>query len=120
MNIYGHTANMVDIDTRTVLQGRYFTDSEERPFGARLPDRRQRHPELLSGTSIRSGKVIRIANAEYTVIGTFEKIGSVLGQDQDNFVMIPLNPFFRLRPRFSLTLEHSGAGRTRELRTRAG
>ena len=50
------------------------------------------------------GKVIRIANEEYTVIGTFEKIGSVLGQDQDNFVIIPMNQFFRLRPRFSLTL----------------
>ena len=28
VNIYGHTPNMVDIDTRTISQGRYFTDAE--------------------------------------------------------------------------------------------
>src|SRR5688572_13021670 len=28
VNIYGHTPNMVDIDTRTLVLGRYFTDSE--------------------------------------------------------------------------------------------
>ena len=44
------------------------------------------------------------------MIGTFEKIGSVLGQDQDNFAMVPLNQFLRLAARdFSLTLEHSGS-----------
>ena len=83
VNIHGHTPNMVDIDTRTVLQGRYFTDSEN--------DRSA--PVCLIGASIIQnffpgvdplGKVIRLANAEYTVIGTFDKIGSVLGQDQDN------------------------------------
>ena len=36
------------------------------------------------------GRVIRAENQEFTVIGTFEKIGSVLGQDQDNFIVIPL------------------------------
>jgi putative ABC transport system permease protein len=103
VNIHGHTPNMVDIDTRTVLQGRYFTDSEN--------DRSA--PVCLIGASIIQnffpgvdplGKLIRIANTEYTVIGTFDKIGSVLGQDQDNFAVIPMNPFLRLRPRFSLTL----------------
>jgi putative ABC transport system permease protein len=112
VNIHGHTANMVDIDTRTVLQGRYFTDSEN--------DRSA--PVCLIGDSIIQnffpgvdplGKVIRIANAEYTVIGTFDKIGSVLGQDQDNFAVIPMNPFLRLRPRFSLTLNILAQGGAR-------
>jgi len=31
------------------------------------------------------------------VIGTMEKIGSVLGQDQDNFVMVPLSVFLRMQ-----------------------
>lgn len=112
VNIHGHTPNMVDIDTRTVLQGRYFTDSEN--------DRSA--PVCLIGASIIQnffpgvdplGKVIRIANAEYTVIGTFDKIGSVLGQDQDNFAVIPMNPFLRLRPRFSLTLNILAQGGAR-------
>ncbi|HYI93401.1 MAG TPA: ABC transporter permease [Bryobacteraceae bacterium] len=103
VNIYGHTPNMVDIDTRTLILGRYFTDSE---------NDRSAQVCLVGDSVIQSffpgtdplGKVIRIANEEYTVIGTFEKMGSVLGQDQDNLVIIPMNQFFRLRPRFSLTL----------------
>ena len=54
------------------------------------------------------------------MIGTFEKIGSVLGQDQDNFAMIPMNQFLRLRPRFSLTLNILAQGGAEELRTRSG
>ena len=114
VNIYGHTPNMADIDTRTLLQGRYFTDSE---------NDRSAQVCLIGDSVIQNffpgvdplGKVIRIANEEYTVIGTFEKIGSVLGQDQDNFVIIPMNQFFRLRPRFSLTLNILAQSRRQEL-----
>jgi len=31
------------------------------------------------------------------VIGIMEKIGSVLGQDQDNFIMVPLPVFLRIQ-----------------------
>ena len=47
VNIYGHTPNMVDIDTRTISQGRYFTDAENQRVGAGLPDRRQPGAELF-------------------------------------------------------------------------
>lgn len=102
VNIYGHTANMGDIDTRTLIQGRYFTEQEEQRnaqvclIGAGIVD------QFFPGTDP-LGRVIRVGNTEYTVIGTFEKIGSVLGQDQDTFVIIPLSGFLRLRPHFSLT-----------------
>src|SRR5271156_1899714 len=43
------------------------------------------------------GKSIRIGNDEFTVIGAIEKIGSVLGQDQDNFVIVPLPVFLRIQ-----------------------
>lgn len=103
INIHGHTANMADIDTRTVLTGRYFTDSENERSAQVCLIGDSLIQNMFPGTDP-LGKVIRIASEEYTVIGTFEKIGSVLGQDQDNFAVIPLNQFFRLRPRFSLTL----------------
>ncbi len=49
--------------------------------------------------------MIRVANQEFTIVGTFEKVGSVLGQDQDTFVVIPMNSFLRLRgTRTSLTI----------------
>jgi len=39
------------------------------------------------------GRSIRIANDEFIVVGVMEKTGSVLGQYQDNFVMVPLPVF---------------------------
>ena len=102
MNIYGHTPNMVDIDTRTVLQGRYFTDAENERSAQVCLIGDSLVQNFFAGTT-RWAKVFAWRE-EYMVIGTFEKIGSVLGQDQDNFAMVPMNQFFRLRPRFSLTL----------------
>jgi putative ABC transport system permease protein len=104
IDVIGHTANMADIDTRTVEQGRYFTPAEDEHgakvclIGATLVD------QLFPSTDP-IGKVVRVGTDEFQVIGTFEKIGSVLGQDQDNFTIIPLRAFLKMRgSRSSLTL----------------
>jgi putative ABC transport system permease protein len=96
VSLSGQTATMADIDTRTVERGRYFTASEA--------DHRA-NVCLIGDTLVQQlflgvdpiGKTIRVVNDEFTVIGTIEKIGSVLGQDQDNFVMIPLSNFLRMQ-----------------------
>jgi putative ABC transport system permease protein len=78
--IIGQTASMVDIDTRTIEEGRYFTPK------------------------------IRIGKEEFTVIGVYEKIGAILGQEQDNFVVIPMGAFQRLRGgRFSVMISVKAA-----------
>lgn len=41
------------------------------------------------------GETIRIDGDEYRVIGTIEPKGGMLGGNQDNFVAIPLNTFFK-------------------------
>src|SRR3989475_12731066 len=92
----GQTANMADIDTRAVELGRYFTPSEAE---------HRTNVCLIGDTLVQQlflgvdpmGKILRVDNDEYTVIGTIEKIGSVLGQDQDNFVMVPLPNFLRMQ-----------------------
>ena len=96
VNLNGVTANMADIDTRTVELGRYFTSSED-----------QHHSEVcligdtlvqrLFGGADPLGKTIRVGTDELLIVGTLEKVGSVLGQDQDNFVMVPLSIFLRMR-----------------------
>lgn len=106
----GHTANMTDIDTRTLLLGRYFTD----------PESRRATPVCLIGESLAReffsgidplGKVVRADNDEFTVVGVFEKIGSVLGQDQDNFLIVPLNTYLGMHGmRSSLTIEVKATG----------
>ena len=88
-SIIGYTPNMVDIDTRTLDLGRYFTDTEDRHaayvclIGASVADK-------LFPAVNPIGKTLRTGSLEFTVVGTFEKLGSVLGQDQDNFVIVPL------------------------------
>lgn len=92
----GHTPEMGTIDSRTLEEGRYFTPTEDERssyvclIGADVRD------QLLSGaTSV--GQVIRIDNNDFTVLGAFERIGSVLGQNQDNFVIVPMNTYLRMR-----------------------
>ena len=94
--MWGHTPTMVTIDTRTVELGRYFTDVEDRHatpvclVGDRVVQ------EFFQGIDP-IGRVIRAGPDEFTVIGTFEKIGSVLGQDQDNFIVVPLRTYLKLK-----------------------
>ena len=104
VNLNGQTPNMVNIDTRNVLTGRYFTESE---------DTRASHVCLVGDTIVQNvfggvsplGKSIRVDNEEFQIIGTFEKLGSVLGQDQDNFVVIPITTYLHIEGmRNSLTI----------------
>jgi putative ABC transport system permease protein len=108
--LYGHTPNMADIDTRTLLRGRYFNESEDR-HGAQvclLGDKLV--TEFFTGLDP-LGRAIRIGNDEFTVVGTLEKIGAVLGQDRDNYVVIPLATYLRMRgQRSSLTIQIKAAG----------
>ena len=104
VNVIGHTANMAEIDTRTVETGRYFTPSEDdrSAYVCLIGDALRQ--QLYGGADVLN-KVIRVANQEFTIVGTYEKIGSVLGQDADTFVIVPLNTYLRTRgSRASLTL----------------
>jgi putative ABC transport system permease protein len=109
-SIIGYTPNMIDIDTRTVDQGRYFTESEDRHasyvclIGASIVEQFFPYTNPV-------GKTIRTGSQEFTVIGTLEKQGAVLGQDQDNFAIIPLTTYLKIRgTRSSLTLEIKASG----------
>jgi len=96
VSFYGQTPSMADIDTRAVEFGRYFTPSESEHYtnvcliGDTLVQR------LFPGLDP-IGRNIRIGNDEFMVIGIMEKVGSVLGQDQDNFVTVPLPVFLRIQ-----------------------
>jgi putative ABC transport system permease protein len=115
VNIIGESANMGNIDTRTIEQGRFINEIEDQHathvclLGSKLVD------ELFPGRNP-VGSVVRLAQREFTVIGTYEKIGSVLGQEQDNFAVIPLSVLLRIRgSHSSLTLNVlvDGGGETK-------
>jgi putative ABC transport system permease protein len=101
---------MSEIDTRALVAGRFFSEAEDRHaapvcvIGDKLVE------EFFAGVNP-IGKSIRAAQAEFTIIGVYEKIGSVLGQDRDNFAVIPLSTFLRIRgSRQSLTLQIKASG----------
>ena len=109
-SIIGYTPNMIGIDTRTVDLGRYFTESEDRHaayvclIGASVVD------QFFPGVNP-IGKTVRTGSLEFTIIGTFQKVGAVLGQDQDNFAIVPMGTYLKVRgTRSSLTLEVKAAG----------
>jgi len=96
VNFYGQTPSMSEIDTRAVESGRYFTSAEAEHrsnvclIGDTLAQR------LFFGVDP-VGRVIRVGNDEFMIIGIMEKVGSVLGQDQDSFVTVPLPVFLRIQ-----------------------
>jgi putative ABC transport system permease protein len=103
--MYGHTPGMATIDTRTVELGRYFTEVEDRHASAVCLIGDRVVQEFFPATDP-MGHVIRAGPDEFTVVGTFEKIGSVLGQDQDSFIVIPLRTYLKLRGQRNSLLLH--------------
>jgi putative ABC transport system permease protein len=109
-NMIGYTPNMATIDTRTLTLGRYFTDLEDRHAAHVCVVGDNLVKEFFTGVDP-IGRIIRVGSEEFTVIGTFERIGSVLGQDQDNFLVIPLTTYLHLTgARNSLTIHVMAAG----------
>ena len=109
-SLQGQTANMAEIDTRTVVAGRYFNEPEELHVATVCVIGDKLVTEFFPGVNP-VGQSIRMLNTEFTVIGVFEKVGTVLGQDRDNFVVIPLSAYLRLRgSRQSLTLQIKAVG----------
>jgi len=88
--IGGTTANAIDIIDMEVAEGRFIT---------REDDLYRRHvvfigdliKEELFGEVDPIGKDIRVEGVRYTVIGVAVKQGSIFGDSQDDYVMIPFN-----------------------------
>jgi putative ABC transport system permease protein len=93
-SIRGVTANMADIATINIDDGRYLSAFEEKTASPVCVIGRDVSDHLFpQGSSI--DKSIRIGNQPYRVVGVAERIGNVLGQSQDNFVLIPISSFFK-------------------------
>lgn len=94
VQITGITANILALNNIQVAQGRDISDSEERRHAA----------VAFIGNDIRKqffenrdpiGKAIEIDGFPVEVVGTAKELGSVFGNSQDNFVMIPAGTFFK-------------------------
>ncbi len=93
--IRGATANIIDIGVDKVASGRFFTESEYE----------RREQVAFIGTDVAErlfpvqdplGKTISIDGISFRVVGVAEKVGSALGQSQDDFVYVPLSTLHKL------------------------
>src|SRR5882724_7192433 len=94
VDLQGITENIPAINNVQVDLGRGITYEEVR-----------RHaPVAFIGNDIRTrffegrdplGKVIEVEGQPYEVVGVARTLGSVFGQSQDNFVMIPIESYFK-------------------------
>lgn len=94
VGVQGVTPNSVLISSTEVAQGRYISDFDDD----------SRKDVAFLGSEVAEGlfpqldpigREIKIGSGTYTVIGVAKKLGSVLGQSQDNFVQLPLLTFFK-------------------------
>jgi putative ABC transport system permease protein len=89
------TANMLEIQNKTIAEGRSFTPAEELSFrtvcfiGWDVAER-------LFPTKSPIGEKIRIDGRPFEVIGVAQAVGSVFGQSRDKFVSIPLTTFMNI------------------------
>lgn len=94
VGIQGVTSNTILLSNVEVAQGRYISDFDD----ANRKDIVFLGSEVAEGLFPNTdplGKEVKIGRDLYTVIGVAKKLGSVLGQSQDNFVHLPLMTFFK-------------------------
>ena len=95
VNLQGITANIPTLNNVQVDMGRTISENEV-----------QRHaPVAFIGADIKTkffsnrdpiSKFIQINGVPFEVVGTAKQLGSVFGQSQDNFVMIPIDAYFKM------------------------
>jgi putative ABC transport system permease protein len=92
VRITGGTANLVEVTTIDLEAGRMFSRSEDEHSGLVVvigSDVR----ENLFGKLDPIGRLVWVANQPMRVIGTVAKQGTVLGNNQDNQLYMPLSTF---------------------------
>lgn len=90
--VIGATANTVDIDNRTMADGRFFTDTEA-DGAARVAYVGADIATKLFPAGNAIGGEIDIRGLPYRLIGVEEVKGTVFGIPQDTFIVIPLKTY---------------------------
>src|SRR3954470_18518417 len=95
-SIIGVSAAMAGIRDIGVVDGRFFTDQEDRSRAYLAVIGDTVRTTLFPGDASPIGRIVRIEGIEFTVIGVQERLGSAFGRDQDNSAYIPITAFNRM------------------------
>jgi putative ABC transport system permease protein len=95
VTLRGVTPNMPEISNTVIADGRFFTVAENQ----------RRQSVVFIGNDIKEqffpnvspvGKTLMLQGRPFEVVGVAKAQGSVFGQSRDNFVMIPIETFFKM------------------------
>ena len=95
VQIQGVSSNMAVLTNIQVAQGRFLSDSEDQ----------RRQPVVFIGNDIKQrffptvnpiGKTLMIGGRPFDVVGVAVAKGSVFGESLDNFVMVPVETYFKI------------------------
>jgi hypothetical protein len=109
--VFGHTANMVDIEEKTIESGRYITDEEVQRsalvvvLGSDIKEKFFPNQDAI-------GKTLKVRGLPMRVIGVEEKRGSFFGDSFDRHIYIPVTTHMQIFGRNGLQIH--GSSRTRE------
>ena len=94
VDVQGGTSNYGIITNTQVASGRFFTDSDDR----------RKMPVAFIGWDLKDqffpsvdpiGKVVAVDGHSYEVIGVGKPKGSIFGQSQDNYVILPMGTYLK-------------------------
>ena len=95
-SVLGVSASLVDIRDLALVDGRFFTDQEERARSAVVAIGDETRTTLFPDGSSPLGKSIKINGIDFIVVGVQEKLGSAFGRSQDKSAYIPITVYNRL------------------------
>ncbi len=90
--ITGVTANMGEIEDKTISEGRFIVPYEEEHSAYVIVIGNDLKEKFFAGRDP-IGKEIKIKNVPMTIVGIEEKRGSMFGQSLDNHAYIPISTF---------------------------
>jgi len=93
--VFGVTANMVEIENKTIAEGRFLAPHEVERAALVCVIGGDVREKFFAGTDP-VGKTLKIRNLPMTIIGVEEKRGPFMGQSIDNHVYIPLTTHGKL------------------------
>jgi putative ABC transport system permease protein len=111
VRISGETPNMIDIGQTKVDAGRYINDTDyDHESMVCFVGQDLVNDFFPSVDPIE--KEIQINGIPFRIIGTAQKLGSIFGESQDNFVQVPLTTYqkvFRNRPSLAVSVQASNS-----------
>src|SRR6267143_4087865 len=108
--VFGASANMVDIEDKTITEGRFITDDEVQRsaffvvLGRDIKDRFFPNTDPI-------GKTLKVRGLPMRVVGVDEKRGSFFGDSVDRHIYIPVTTHLQLWGRNGLQIHGKGSNR---------